>query len=328
MTFCIGRREFITLLGAAAAWPLAARAQQRALRVVGYLSGREANDNLEAAFHVGLKEAGFVEGQNVRLEYRWAQGQYDRLPALVAELLRHPVDVLVTTGGTLSALAAKAATTTIPIVFVTGSDPIKFGLVASLNRPGGNATGVSFLVNALTAKQFELLHEMVPKAKLIGFLANPINPNTESDTRNVREAADSLGLLLHVLNASREHDIDAAFAALAERRADALLVSTDPYFQIRADQVAALAARHAVPTMYSFRENVTAGGLMSYAPSATHVTRQAGVYTGRILAGETPADLPVVQPTKFEFVINLRTARALGLTVPDKLLVAADEVIE
>ena len=178
MTFCIGRREFITLLGAAAAWPLAARAQQRALRVVGYLSGREANDNLEAAFHLGLKEAGFVEGQNVRLEYRWAQGQYDRLPALVAELLRHPVDVLVTTGGTLSALAAKAATTTIPIVFVTGSDPIKFGLVASLNRPGGNATGVSFLVNALTAKQFELLHEMVPKAKLIGFLANPINPNT------------------------------------------------------------------------------------------------------------------------------------------------------
>jgi putative ABC transport system substrate-binding protein len=211
---------------------------------------------------------------------------------------------------------------------VTGSDPIKFGLVASLNRPGGNATGVSFLVNVLTAKQFELLHEMVPKAKLIGFLANPINPNTESDTRNVRAAADSLGLLLHVLNASREHDIDAAFAALAERRADALLVSTDPYFQIRADQVAALAARHAVPTMYSFRENVTAGGLMSYAPSATHVTRQAGVYTGRILAGETPADLPVVQPTKFEFVINLRTARALGLTVPDKLLVAADEVIE
>jgi putative tryptophan/tyrosine transport system substrate-binding protein len=328
MTAFIGRREFVTLLSGAAAWPVAARAQQRALRVVGYLSGREANDNLEAAFHLGLKEAGFVEGQNVRLEYRWAQGQYDRLPALVAELLRHPVDVLVTTGGTLSALAAKAATTTIPIVFVTGSDPIKFGLVASLNRPGGNATGVSFLVNVLTAKQFELLHEMVPKAKLIGFLANPINPNTESDTRNVRAAADSLGLLLHVLNASTEHDIDAAFAALAERRADALLVSTDPYFQIRADQVAALAARHAVPTMYSFRENVTAGGLMSYAPSATHVTRQAGVYTGRILAGETPADLPVVQPTKFEFVINLRTARALGLTVPDKLLVAADEVIE
>jgi putative tryptophan/tyrosine transport system substrate-binding protein len=222
------RREFVALLGGAAAtWPLAARAQQPAMPVVGYLSGREANDKLKAAFHWGLKEAGFVEGQNVRIEYRWAHGQYDRLPALVAELLRRPVNVLITTGGTLSALAAKAATTTNPIVFVTGSNPIKFGLVASLNRPGGNATGVSFLVNVLTAKQFELLHEMVPRAKLIGFLANPINPNTESDIRNVRAAADSLGLLVHVLNASKEHDIDGAFAALAERRADALLVSTD-----------------------------------------------------------------------------------------------------
>jgi putative ABC transport system substrate-binding protein len=322
------RREFITLLGGAvAAWPLAARAQA-AMPVIGYLSGREANGILEAAFHRGLKEAGFVEGQNVRIEYRWAQGQYDRLPALVADLLRRPVDVLVATGGTLSALAAKAATTSIPIVFVIGSDPIKFGLVASLNRPGGNATGVSFLVNVLTAKQFELLHEMVPSAKLIGFLANPLNPNTESDITSVRASADSLGLLVHILNASKEHDIDAAFAALAERRADALLVSTDPYFQTRADQVAALAARHAVPTMYSFRENVTAGGLMSYAPSSIDATRQAGVYTGRILAGETPADLPVLQPIRFEFVINLRTARALSLTVPDKLLVAADEVIE
>jgi putative ABC transport system substrate-binding protein len=325
----VRRREFITLLGgAAAAWPIAVRGQQAAVPVIGYLSGREANDKVEAAFHRGLKEAGFVEGQNVRIEYRWAQGQYDRLPALVAELLRRPVDVLVTTGGTLSALAAKAATTTIPIVFVTGSDPVRFGLVASLNRPGGNATGVSFLVNVLTAKQFELLHEMVPRAKLIGFLANPINPNTESDIRNVRVAAESLGLLVHLLNASKEHDIDAAFAALAERRADALLVSTDPYFQIRADQIAALAARHAMPTMYSFRENVTAGGLMSYAPSIADATRQAGLYTGRILGGETPSDLPVVQPTKFEFVINLKTSKALSLTVPDKLLVAADEVIE
>jgi len=325
----IRRRAFISLLGgAAAAWPLAAKAQQSAMPVIGYLSGREANDKLEAAFHRGLKEAGFIEGQNVRIDYRWAQGQYDRLPALVAELLRRPVDVLVATGGTLSALAAKAATTSIPIVFVIGSDPIKFGLVASLNRPGGNATGVSFLVNVLTAKQFELLHEMVPRAKLIGFLVNPTNPNTESDTRNVRAAADSLGLLLHVLNASSDHDIDAAFAALAQQRADALLVSTDPYFQIRADQVAALAARHAMPTMYSFRENVTAGGLMSYAPSITDAARQAGVYTGRILAGQTRTDLPVVQPTKFEFVINLRAAKALSLTVPDKLLVAADEVIE
>ena len=325
----IRRRKFITLLGGAvAAWPLAAKAQQSAMPVIGYLSGREANDKLEAAFHRGLKEAGFIEGQNVRIDYRWAQGQYDRLPGLVAELLRRPVDVLVATGGTLSALAAKTATTSIPIVFVIGSDPIKFGLVASLNRPGGNATGVSFLVNVLTAKQFELLHEMVPRAKLIGFLVNPTNPNTESDTRNVRAAAGSLGLLLNVLNASSEHDIDAAFAALAQQRADALLVSTDPYFQIRADQVAALAARHAMPTMYSFRENVTAGGLMSYAPSITDAARQAGVYTGRILAGQTPTDLPVVQPTKFEFVINLRAAKALSLTVPDKLLVAADEVIE
>src|SRR5262245_57732762 len=211
------RRAFITLLGgAAAAWPLAAQAQQPSTPVIGYLSGREANDKIEAAFHRGLKEAGFVEGQNVRIEYRWAQGQYDRVPALVAELLGRPGDVIVATGGTLSALAAKEATTSIPIVFVTGSDPIRFGLVASLNRPGGNATGVSFLVNVLTAKQLELLHEMVPRAKLIAFLANPINPNTESDTRNVRAAADSLGLQLHVLNASGEHDIDAAFAALAE----------------------------------------------------------------------------------------------------------------
>jgi putative ABC transport system substrate-binding protein len=323
------RREFITLLGgAAAAWSSAARAQQSGVPVIGYLSGREANGTLEAACRRGLKEAGFVEGQNVRIEYRWAQGQYDRLPALVADLLRRPVDVLVTTGGTLTALAAKAATTTIPIVFVTGSDPVRFGLVASLNRPGGNATGVTILVNVLTAKQFELLHEMVPSAKLIGFLENPINPNTESDITSVRAAADSLGLLVHVLNASKEHDIDAAFATLAERGADALLVSTDPYFQIRAEQVAALAAHHAMPTMYSFRENVTAGGLMSYAPSITDAMRQAGLYTGRILAGEMPSDLPVVQPTKFEFVINLRTATALGLSVPDKLLVAADEVIE
>src|SRR5262245_16802069 len=324
----IRRREFITLLGGAAAWPLAAQAQKPSMPVIGYLSGREANNKIEPAFHRGLKEAGFVEGQNVRIDYRWAQGQYDRLPALVAELLGQRIDVIVATAGTLSALAAKEATTSIPIVFVTGSDPIKFGLVASLNRPGGNATGVSFLVNVLTAKQFELLREMVPRAKLIGFLVNPTNPNTESDTRNVRAAAGSLGLPLHVLNASGEHEIDAAFAALAERRADALLVSTDPYFQIRADQVAALAARHAMPTMYSFRENVTAGGLMSYAPSIIDATRQAGVYTGRILAGEMPADLPVVQSTRFEFVINLRTARALGLSVPDKLLVAADEVIE
>src|SRR5262245_33111 len=325
----IRRRDFITLLGGAAAtWPIAARAQQPAMPVVGYLSGREANDKLEAAFHRGLKETGLVEGRNVRIEYRWAGGQYDRLPGLVAELLRLPVDVIATTGGTLSALAAKSATSTIPIVFAIGTDPIKFGLVASLKRPGGNATGISFLINELTAKQFELLHEMVPVAKLIGFLANPTNPNTESDTRNVRAAADSLGLLLHVLNAGRDHDIDVAFGALAERRADALLVSTDPYFQIRADQIAALAARHSVPTMYSFRENVTAGGLMSYAPSLTDVNHLAGVYTGRILRGEAPANLPVVQPTKFEFVINLKTGKALGLTVPEKLLVAADEVIE
>jgi putative ABC transport system substrate-binding protein len=324
----VRRREFIAGLGSAAAWPVVAGAQQAAVPVIGILSGREANAELEAAFHRGLKEAGFDETQNVKIEYRWAQGRYDQLPALAADLARRPVDVIVTTGGTLSALAAKAATTTIPVVFVTGSDPVKFGLVASLNRPGGNITGISFLVNLLTAKQFEWLHEMVPKVELFGFLVNPTNPNTESDTRNARAAADSLGLRLHVLNASSEHDIDSAFTALVKQLAGALIVSTDPYFQIRADQIAALAARYAVPTMYSFRENVTAGGLMSYAPSIVDVTRQAGVYTGRILKGDKPADLPVMQPTKFELVINVKTAKALGLDVPPTLLALADEVIE
>jgi putative tryptophan/tyrosine transport system substrate-binding protein len=330
MAIHIRRREFLFTLGSAAAWPLAARAQQPAMPVLGFLNSRGPNDSAQnlASFHRGLKQAGFVEGHNVKIEYRWAQGQFDQLPALAAELVRLQVNVISATGGTASCLAAKQATTTIPVVFLTGSDPVQFGLVTNLNRPGGNLTGVSFLVNMLTAKQFELLHELVPNAQLIGFLVNPINPNTVSDTRNARAAADSLGLQLQVLNASSERDIDTAFAALVKQRAIALLVSTDPYFSMRTNQIVALAIRHAVPTMYSFRQYVTAGGLMSYAPSVTDAFAQVGVYAGRILKGEKPGDLPVMQSTKFELVINLTTAKVLGLEVPPALLALADEVIE
>jgi putative ABC transport system substrate-binding protein len=326
------RRKFLTIvaLGAAAGWPLAARAQRGALPVIGYLSGQSPNDYAVflAAFRRGLGETGYVEHRNVGIEYRWAEGQYGRLPALAADLVRLQVSVIAATGTTASALAAKATTATIPIVFLTGGDAVKLGLVTSFNRPGGNVTGVGFLLNEIGPKRLQLLHELVPSATAIGVLVNPTNPPSQSEADDVRAAARVLGLRLQVENASSDRDIDAAFARFTEQRVDALFVGADAFFVDRRDQVVALAARHALPASYALPEEAAAGGLMSYGPSQIDTYRQVGVYTGRILKGEKPADLPVLQPTKFELVINLKTAKTLGITVPPGVLAIADEVIE
>ncbi len=325
------RREFITLLGGAAvAWPVAAQTQQATMPVIGLLASTSQRQwsNFVAALHQGLTETGYVEGQNLTIEFRWADGQFDRLPALAADLVRRQVAVLVSTGGTVSALAAKAATTTIPIVFVLGGDPVKSGLVTSMSRPGGNVTGVSFLLNALTGKRLSLLRELVPAATTVGLLVNPKNPNTPFDAKDVQDAAGTLGQQIHVVNVSAESEIDAAFVTITQQRIAALFVLPDPLFVNRRDLIIALAGRHSVPAMYFAREFVSAGGLMSYSASFTDAHRQGGIYVGRILKGEKPADLPVIQPTKFELAINLKTAKALGLSIPPTLLALADEVIE
>jgi putative tryptophan/tyrosine transport system substrate-binding protein len=324
------RREFITLVGGSvAAWPLAARAQQANVPVIGFLNSGTATAYapFAAAFRQGLSEAGYVEGRNVAIEYRWAEGHYERLTALADDLIRRQVTVIAATS-TPAALAAKAATSTIPIVFTAGVDPITAGLVGSLNRPSGNLTGVNNYLSALWGKRLELLQQLVPNAAVSGMLVNPNFPDAESQAKDVTEGARIIGQQVHIVNASSESDIDSAFATLVQLRVGALLVASDVFFTSHRDQIVALAARHALPTIYAVREFVFAGGLMIYAPDLRDGYRQAGIYVGQILKGAKPSDLPVVQPTKFDFVINLRTAKALGLQIPDRLLALADEVIE
>ena len=325
------RREFITLLGVAAiVWPLKARAQQPAMPVIGFLGGGslDTDANRVRAFRQGLSETGYVEDKNVAIEYRWAEGHYDRFPALAAELVRRQVDVIAAFGGTASALPAKAATTSIPIVFSVAVDPVEFGLVDSLSRPGGNITGVTLLSVVLGSKLLELLHELLPTATVMALLVNPTSPVAETLLRDAQATARTLGLQLHVLHANTERDFDTVFATLVQMRAGALVIGADAFFTNHGEQLAALALRNAVPTIYATREFAVAGGLISYGPSIADSWRLMGIYTGRILKGDKPADLPVQQVSKVELVINLKTAKALGITFPLSLLGRADEVIE
>ena len=328
----IARREFITLLGgAAAAWPLAARAQQQPMPVIGILAVASPEDNAVRlrAFREGLRVAGYVEGQNVNIQYRWAEAHTDRLAELAAQLVHDQVSVLVAAGGTASALTAKAATASIPIVFGIGADPVDVGLVASLNRPGGNVTGVTNLNIEVAPKRLELLHELLPSATIMALLVNPAVPALAEPTSRVSQAAaQALGLQLHILHASNESDFDAIFENLIQLHADALVIGPDNLFSAHSEQLAALAVRHALPAVYEFRRFAAAGGLMSYGSSETEYYRLVGTYVGRVLKGDKPADLPVQQSTKVELIINLKTARALGLQIPDRLLAIADEVIE
>ena len=325
------RREFIAGLGGAAVvWPLAARAQQPVMPVIGYLyrGTQESNANIVVAFRKGLSETGYVEGQNIAIEYRWANTENDQLPELAADLVRRRVAVIVTPGGTNAPLAVKALTTTIPIVFSATADPVESGLVASLNRPGGNVTGVSLTSYELMPKQLGILHDLLPGATRIALLINPNSPQTGARIARMRSAAASIGRQIEVASAGNNRDIDASFATFAQKKTEALIISPTGLFGVRRTQILTLAARHALPTMYPNREFVVAGGLMSYGPDFAEQTRQLGIYVGRILKGDKPADLPVVQPTKFELVINRQTARTLGIEVPETLLATADEVIE
>jgi ABC-type uncharacterized transport system substrate-binding protein len=324
------RRKFITLLAGAATWPIAARGQQPAMPVIGFLNAASPTEwtPFLTAFRRGLRESGFTEGQNVAIEFRWAEGRYDRLPALAADLVHRRVAVLVATGGTTSAVAAKEATTTIPTVFSSGGDPVKEGLVASISRPGGNRTGVSLLTTALAPKRLEILREVVPKASVIGVLLNPNSAGAQPQVEDVEKAAWAIDQQVGILHASSERDLETAFATMVQTRIGALIVGADPFFSSRRDQLVAFAARDRIPAIYEWREFAEAGGLMSYGSDLADGYRQVGIYAGRILKGDKPADLPVVQSTKVEFVLNLKTARSLGLTISLPLLGRADQVIE
>jgi putative ABC transport system substrate-binding protein len=326
----MNRRQLITLLGGATAWPLAARAQQAAMPVIGFLhtGTPEQGAGNAAAFRKGLSETGFVEGRNVAIEYRFAYFERDRLPALAAELVRRQVSVLATPGNLSAALAAKAATATIPIVFTSAGDPMQAGLVASLSRPGGNITGATTLNMELGGKRFGVLHELLPRADRFGMLASPTNPNAEFLVREARTAAETIGVPVEVINATTNREIDAAFAGLAQKRISGLAVTSDVFLNSRRVQIVGLAVRYAMPSIYTTRAEAEAGGLMSYGPTLGEADRQAGIYTGRILKGERAADLPIMQATKFEFIINLQAARTIGLELPPTLVALADEVIE